>query len=58
MTKIIFVHGMSANSESWNGVEKDAKITNLGETSAVPSKATQFHGFHRLGCPMSSKRLR
>ena len=35
MTKIIFVHGMATNAESWNGVEQESRITAFGDTSAV-----------------------
>lgn len=35
MFKTIFVHGMAANAESWNGVEKDKTINTLSNVNAV-----------------------
>lgn len=33
--KIIFVHGMNADRESWNGLQDDPKIKAHGETEAI-----------------------
>ena len=51
MTKIIFVHGMAANAESWNGVENDSKIKAFGDTSAVTLKGHTISLFSSLGLP-------
>ncbi|MEO0911210.1 MAG: alpha/beta hydrolase [Pseudomonadota bacterium] len=51
MTKIIFVHGMAANAESWNGVENDSRIKSFGDTSAVTLAGHTVKWFLSFGVP-------